>query len=62
MSAKYVRCIDNTPHGWVTLKYAGGVESQALRLGGRYLATDAVVKQHPQRFEPLEPAKAPEAA
>ena len=52
--AKYVRCIDNRPDGWVTLKFPEGTVVQALHLGARYLASEAVVKQHPERFEPVE--------
>jgi hypothetical protein len=58
MSGRYVRCIDNTPTGWVTLQFPTGSVVQALHLGRRYLATEAVVKQHPERFEPIEPAAA----
>lgn len=58
MSGKYVRCIDNRPTGWVSLDFGSlGSAVQALRLGGRYLAIEAVVKQHPERFEPIEPTR-----
>jgi hypothetical protein len=56
MSSKYVRCIDNTPSGWVTLQFPTGSVAMGLHLGHRYLATEAVVQQHPERFEPIEPA------
>jgi hypothetical protein len=58
----YVRCIDNTPDGWVTLDFPSlGSVVMGLHLGGRYLASEAVVKQHPERFEPIAPPKAIEA-
>jgi hypothetical protein len=57
VSCEYVRCIDNRPNGWVTLQFPSGSVAMGLHLGGRYLATDPVVKQHPHRFRPVTPTE-----
>lgn len=61
MSGKYVICkADSSP----VLEFPTGIAILTVRAGRRYLAAEAVVKQHPHlfEFEPLEPAKVPEAA